>query len=143
MTTKQKKLTMLIAGFLIGAAASITKGMHIIDSPFLNLCLVLLNYGGMLASLFGLNYFATTYQYEKYPKESLQTVIDLNDERTRQIHTLAKAKAFDIITYVLIFLPFLLLEIKAGVPAIVIAGTAPVILGISYAFFLSKYSKEM
>ena len=69
MTTKQKKLTMLIAGFLIGAAASITKGMHIIDSPFLNLCLVLLNYGGMLASLFGLNYFATTYQYEKYPKE--------------------------------------------------------------------------
>ena len=81
MTTKQKKLTMLIAGFLIGAAASITKGMHIIDSPFLNLCLVLLNYGGMLASLFGLNYFATTYQYEKYPKESLQTV-----QRHTEIH---------------------------------------------------------
>ncbi len=117
--------------------------MHIVDSKFLYLCLTLLQYGGMLAFIFGVNYFGTTYQYEKYPRESLQTVIDLNDERTRSIHNLAKAKAFDIIIYVLIILPFLLLEIKAGVSAIVLTGAAPVILGISYAYFLSKYSKEM
>jgi hypothetical protein len=143
MTTKQKKLAMLIIGLLVSTAGNITKAMHIVDSKFLYLCLTLLQYGGALAFIFGVNYFGTTYQYEKYPRESLQTVIDLNDERTRSIHNLAKAKAFDIIIYVLIILPFLLLEIKAGVSAIVLTGAAPVILGISYAYFLSKYSKEM
>lgn len=134
---------MLIAGFLVNAAAYITKGMHITDSRFLNLCLTLLQYGGMLAFIFGCNYFGTTYQYEKYPKESLQTVIDLNDERTRSIRNLAKAKTFDIITYVLICLPVLLLEMKTGWFAIAAAVTVLAVLGVSYAFFHWKYSKEM
>lgn len=143
MTTKQKKLTMLIAGFLVHAAACMIKGMHITDNQLLILCLTLLQCGGMLAFVFGVNYFGTTCQYEKYPRESLQTIIDLNDERTRSIHNLAKAKTFDLITYVLICLPFLLLEMKAGISAIILTGAAPAILGISYAYFLSKYSKEM
>ncbi|MDE7036377.1 MAG: hypothetical protein K2O98_00125, partial [Lachnospiraceae bacterium] len=81
MTTKQKKLAMLIIGLLVSTAGNITKAMHIVDSKFLYLCLTLLQYGGALAFIFGVNYFGTTYQYEKYPRESLQTVIDLNDER--------------------------------------------------------------
>ena len=78
MTVKQKKLLMLIAGFLAHAAACIIKGLHITDSRFLYLCLTLIQYGGMIAFIFGVNYFGTTYQYEKYPEESAQTVIDQN-----------------------------------------------------------------
>lgn len=143
MTTKQKKLTLLIIGFLVHASAQMIKVMQLIDSRFLFLCLTLLQYGGMFAFVSAGHYFVTTYQYEKYPKESLQTVIDLNDERTRNIHNLAKAKTFDILTYVLICFPFLLLEMKAGLFAIIAAAAVLAILGISYAYFLSKYSKEM
>lgn len=143
MTVKKKKLFMLITGFLAYAAVCIIKALHIIDSQFLYLCLTLTQYGGMLAFIFGVNYFGTTYQYEKYPKESAQTLIDQNDERTCTIHNLAKAKAFDIITYVLILIPFLLLEIKADLAGVVVSGIALVILGISYFHYLRKYSKEM
>ena len=143
MTVKQKKLLMLIAGFLAHAAACIIKGLHITDSRFLYLCLTLIQYGGMIAFIFGVNYFGTTYQYEKYPEESAQTVIDQNDERTRTIHNLAKAKAFNIITYVLILLPALLFEMKADLIGIAASGTALIILGISCLYFYLEYSKEM
>lgn len=143
MTVKQKKLFMIIVGFLVYAAAGIIKGLRIIDSRFLFLCLILIQYGGMIAFIFGINYFGTTYQYEKYPEESAQTVIDQNDERTRAIHTLAKAKAFNIITYVLILLPALLFEMKADLTGIAASGTALIVLGISYLYFYLKYSKEM
>ena len=42
MTTKQKKLTLLIIGFLVHASAQMIKVMQLIDSRFLFLCLTLL-----------------------------------------------------------------------------------------------------
>ena len=102
-----------------------------------------MHYGGMLLSIFAINYFGTTYQYEKYPEESKQTLIDLNDERTRSIHNLAKARTFDIMTYVLMLLPAVLIDLKAGLSGIIGAGAALLIFGISYAFFLAKYKKEL
>ena len=45
--------------------------------------------------------------------------------------------------YVLIVLPFLLIEIKAGLPGIIGSFAALLILGGSYAYFARKYSKEM
>lgn len=143
MTVKQKKLFMLIVGLLAQTAAVMIKGLHIVDNQFLYLCLILIQYGGILAFIFGVNYFGTTYQYEKYPKESVQTVIEQNDERNRAIHSLAKAKAFDIITYVLILLPALLFEMKADLIGIIASGITLIVLGLSYLYFYLKYSKEM
>lgn len=143
MTVKQKKLLMLIVGFLANAAATIIKGLHFIDNQFLHLCLIIIQFGGILAFIFGVNYFGTTYQYEKYPEESAQTLIDQNDERTRAIQNLAKAKTFDIIAYVLIILPFLLFEMKTNWVGIIASGIALVILGVTYFYYLRKYSKEM
>ena len=117
--------------------------MHIFNSRWIILCLSLMHYGGMLLSLFAVNYFGTTYQYEKYPEESKQTLIDLNDERTKSIHNLAKARTFNIMTYVLMLLPAVLIDLKAGLVGIIGAGAALLIFGISYAFFLAKYKKEL
>ena len=143
MKTTQKKIYMLITGVLLYGIGFCLKCMHIFNSRWIILCLSLMHYGGMLLSLFAVNYFGTTYQYEKYPEESKQTLIDLNDERTRSIHNLAKARTFDIMTYVLMLLPAVLIDLKAGLSGIIGAGAALLIFGISYAFFLAKYKKEL
>ncbi len=143
MKTTQKKVYMLITGVLLYGIGFCLKCMHIFDSRWIILCLSLMHYGGMLLSLFAVNYFGTTYQYEKYPEESKQTLIDLNDERTKSIHNLAKARTFNIMTYVLMLLPAVLIDLKAGLVGIIGAGAALLIFGISYAFFLAKYKKEL
>lgn len=143
MKTTQKKICMLITGILLHGIGFCLKCMHLFDSRWIILCLSLMHYGGMLLAIFAVNYFGTTYQYEKYPEESKQTLIDLNDERTRTIHDLAKARTFDIMTYVLILLPFVLIDLKAGLAGILGAGAALLIFGISYAFFLVKYKREL
>ena len=134
---------MLITGVLLYGIGFCLKCMHIFNSRWIILCLSLMHYGGMLLSLFAVNYFGTTYQYEKYPEESKQTLIDLNDERTKSIHNLAKARTFNIMTYVLMLLPAVLIDLKAGLVGIIGAGAALLIFGISYAFFLAKYKKEL
>ena len=143
MKTTHKKIYMLITGVLLYGIGLCLKCMHIFNSRWIILCLSLMHYGGMLLSLFAVNYFGTTYQYEKYPEESKQTLIDLNDERTRSIHNLAKARTFNIMTYVLMLLPAVLIDLKAGLTGIIGAGAALLIFGISYAFFLAKYKKEL
>lgn len=143
MKTTQKKVYMLITGVLLYGIGFCLKCMHIFNSRWIILCLSLMHYGGMLLSLFAANYFGTTYQYEKYPEESKQTLIDLNDERTKSIHNLAKARTFNIMTYVLMLLPAVLIDLKAGLVGIIGAGAALLIFGISYAFFLAKYKKEL
>ena len=143
MKTTQKKVYMLITGVLLFGIGFCLKCMHIFNSRWIILCLSLMHYGGMLLSLFAVNYFGTTYQYEKYPEESKQTLIDLNDERTKSIHNLAKARTFNIMTYVLMLLPAVLIDLKAGLVGIIGAGAALLIFGISYAFFLAKYKKEL
>ena len=143
MKTTQKKIYMLIIGILLYGIGFCLKCMHIFNSRWIILCLSLMHYGGMLLSLFAVNYFGTTYQYEKYPEESKQTLIDLNDERTKSIHNLAKARTFNIMTYVLMLLPAVLIDLKAGLIGIIGAGAALLIFGISYAFFLAKYKKEL
>ena len=143
MKTTQKKVYMLIIGILLYGIGFCLKCMHIFNSRWIILCLSLMHYGGMLLSLFAVNYFGTTYQYEKYPEESKQTLIDLNDERTKSIHNLAKARTFNIMTYVLMLLPAVLIDLKAGLVGIIGAGAALLIFGISYAFFLAKYKKEL
>ena len=143
MKTTQKKVYMLITGVLLYGIGFCLKCMHIFNSRWIILCLSLMHYGGMLLSLFAVNYFGTTYQYEKYPEESKQTLIDLNDERTKSIHNLAKAWTFNIMTYVLMLLPAVLIDLKAGLVGIIGAGAALLIFGISYAFFLAKYKKEL
>jgi uncharacterized membrane protein len=143
MKTTQKKIYMLITGVLLYGIGFCLKCMHIFNSRWIILCLSLMHYGGMLLSLFAVNYFGTTYQYEKYPEESKQTLIDLNDERTKSIHNLAKARTFNIMTYVLMLLPAVLIDLKAGLVGIIGAGAALLIFGISYAFFLAKYKKEL
>ena len=143
MKTTQKKVYMLITGVLLYGIGFCLKCMHIFNSRWIILCLSLMHYGGMLLSLFAVNYFGTTYQYEKYPEESKQTLIDLNDERTKSIHNLAKARTFNIMTYVLMPLPAVLIDLKAGLVGIIGAGAALLIFGISYAFFLAKYKKEL
>ena len=143
MKTTQKKVYMLITGVLLYGIGFCLKCMHIFNSRWIILCLSLIHYGGMLLSLFAVNYFGTTYQYEKYPEESKQTLIDLNDERTKSIHNLAKARTFNIMTYVLMLLPAVLIDLKAGLVGIIGAGAALLIFGISYAFFLAKYKKEL
>ena len=143
MKTTQKKVYMLITGVLLYGIGFYLKCMHIFNSRWIILCLSLMHYGGMLLSLFAVNYFGTTYQYEKYPEESKQTLIDLNDERTKSIHNLAKARTFNIMTYVLMLLPAVLIDLKAGLVGIIGAGAALLIFGISYAFFLAKYKKEL
>ncbi len=143
MKTTHKKIYMLITGVLLYGIGFCLKCMHIFNSRWIILCLSLMHYGGMLLSLFAVNYFGTTYQYEKYPEESKQTLIDLNDERTRSIHNLAKARTFNIMTYVLMLLPAVLIDLKAGLVGIIGAGAALLIFGISYAFFLAKYKKEL
>ncbi|MCI9618892.1 MAG: hypothetical protein HFG85_02885 [Dorea sp.] len=143
MKTTQKKVYMLITGVLLYGIGFCLKCMHIFNSRWIILCLSLMHYGGMLLSLFAVNYFGTTYQYEKYPEESKQTLIDLNDERTKSIHNLAKARTFNIMTYVLMLLPAVLIDLKAGLVGIIGAGAALLIFGISYAFFLAKYKKEL
>ena len=143
MKTTQKKVYMLITGVLLYGIGFCLKCMHIFNSRWIVLCLSLMHYGGMLLSIFAINYFGTTYQYEKYPEESKQTLIDLNDERTKSIHNLAKARTFNIMTYVLMLLPAVLIDLKAGLVGIIGAGAAPLIFGISYAFFLAKYKKEL
>ncbi len=143
MKTTQKKVYMLITGVLLYGIGFCLKCMHIFNSRWIILCLSLMHYGGMLLSLFAVNYFGTTYQYKKYPEESKQTLIDLNDERTKSIHNLAKARTFNIMTYVLMLLPAVLIDLKAGLVGIIGAGAALLIFGISYAFFLAKYKKEL
>lgn len=143
MKTTHKKIYMLIIGFLLHSIGLFLKNMHLFDSRWITLCLSLMQYGGMLLFIFQINYFGTTYQYEKYPEESKQTLIDKNDERTRTIHDLAKARTFDIMVYVLITLPFLLIDLKADLTGIIGAGAALLILGVSYAFFLLRYEKQM
>lgn len=143
MTTKKKKQTYILVGLPMSAIASMLKNLHVFDGQAATICLTLIHYAGALLSLDGVHYFGTTYQYEKYPKESLQTVIDLNDERTRTIHDLAKARTFDIMVYVLICLPFLLIEARADFLGIIGSAAALLILGGSYAYFLRKYSKEI
>ena len=143
MKTTQKKIYMLITGVLLYGIGFCLKCMHIFNSRWIILCLSLMHYGGMLLSLFAVNYFGTTYQYEKYPEESKQTLIDLNDERTKSIHNLAKARTFNSMTYVLMLLPAVLIDLKAGLTGIIGAGAALLIFGISYAFFLAKYKKEL
>ncbi len=143
MKTTHKKIYMLITGVLLYGIGFCLKCMHIFNSRWIILCLSLMHYGGMLLSLFAVNYFGTTYQYEKYPEESKQTLIDLNDERTKSIHNLAKARTFNIMTYVLMLLPAVLIDLKAGLTGIIGAGAALLIFGISYAFFLAKYKKEL
>lgn len=143
MKTTQKKVYMLITGVLLYGIGFCLKCMHIFNSRWIILCLSLMHYGGMLLSLFAVNYFGTTYQYEKYPEESKQTLIDLNDERTKSIHNLAKARTFNIMTYVLMLLPAVLIDLKAGLVGIIGAGAALLIFGISYAFFLAKYKREL
>ena len=143
MKTTQKKVYMLITGVLLYGIGFCLKCMHIFNSRWIILCLSLMHYGGMLLSLFAVKNFGTTYQYEKYPEESKQTLIDLNDERTKSIHNLAKARTFNIMTYVLMLLPAVLIDLKAGLVGIIGAGAALLIFGISYAFFLAKYKKEL
>ncbi len=143
MTTKKKKQILILVGIPMHAIAFMIKCLHIFDREPATLCLTLIQYTGMLLFLNGIHYFGTTYQYEKYPEESRQTVIDQNDERTRTIHDLAKARSFDIITYVLILLPFLLIEAKAGLTGILCAFAALIILGGSYGYYYRKFSKEM
>ena len=143
MKTTHKKIYMLITGVLLYGIGFCLKCMHIFNSRWIILCLSLMHYGGMLLSLFAVNYFGTTYQYEKYPEESKQTLIDLNDERTKSIHNLAKARTFNIMTYVLMLLPAVLIDLKAGLSGIIGAGAALLIFGISYAFFLAKYKREL
>lgn len=143
MKTTQKKVYMLITGVLLYGIGFCLKCMHIFNSRWIILCLSLMHYGGMLLSIFAIHYFGTTYQYEKYPEESKQTLIDLNDERTKSIHNLAKARTFNIMTYVLMLLPAVLIDLKAGLVGIIGAGAALLIFGISYAFFLAKYKKEL
>lgn len=143
MTTKKKKQALILVGFLMHAIAAMLKYLHIFGSQAAVICLALAQYTGMFLFIDGIHYFGTTYQYEKYPEESRQTVIDQNDERTRAIHNLAKARAFDIIVYVLIFLPFLLIEAKAGLLGIIASAAALLILGGSYAYYYRKYSREM
>ena len=133
MKTTQKKVYMLITGVLLYGIGFCLKCMHIFNSRWIILCLSLMHYGGMLLSLFAVNYFGTTYQYEKYPEESKQTLID----------NLAKARTFNIMTYVLMLLPAVLIDLKAGLVGIIGAGAALLIFGISYAFFLAKYKKEL
>lgn len=143
MTTRKKKATMIIIGFSAHTAAFLLKCLHIFDSLTIMTCLTLIQYTGIFLFINGIHYFGTTYQYEKYPEESRQTVIDQNDERTRAIHNLAKARAFDIIVYVLIALPFLLIEAKADLTGIIGSAAALIILGSSYGFFYRKYAREM
>ena len=143
MTVKKKKQINILVGLPMYAVAGMLKNLRVFDSQAATIFLFLIQYAGGFLALKGIHYFGTTYQYEKYPKESLKTVIDQNDERTRTIHDLAKARTFDIMVYVLIVLPFLLIEIKAGLPGIIGSFAALLILGGSYACFARKYSKEM
>ena len=143
MITKKKKMTMIFIGFPMYSISLMVKCLHIFDSRALTICLTLTEYAGMLLFLNGIHYFGTTYQYEKYPKESRQTVIDLNDERTRTIQNLAKSRTFDIIVYVLILLPFLFIEARTDLAGIMGSAAALAILGGSYAYFYRKYSKEL
>lgn len=143
MTTKKKKQTFILVGFPMYAIAFMVKCLHIFESQTGTICLTLIQYTGFFIFLNGIHYFGTTYQYEKYPEESQQTVIELNDERTRTIHDLAKARTFDIITYVLIVLPFLLIEAKADLMGILCSFAALIILGVSYGYHYRKFSKEM
>jgi hypothetical protein len=143
MTTKKKKQIFIFVGFPMHVIAFMVKSLHIFDSLPITICLTLIQYTGALLSLNGIHYFGTTYQYEKYPEESRQTVIDQNDERTRTIHNLAKARTFDIITYVLIILPFLLIETKTDLTGILCSFAALIILGVSYGYYYRKFSKEL
>lgn len=139
----KKKIYMLVTGLLLHGAALILKNMHLFDSRIVIIFLSLIQYTGMFLYISAIHYFGTTYQYEKYPKESRQTLIDLNDERTRTIHDLAKARTFDVMTYVLICLPFLLIDTKADMISMICSAAVLLIFGISYAYFLTKYKKEM
>ncbi len=143
MPAKKKNIILLIIGFLMHTAALVLKCMDISDNRTITICLSFLQYAGMFSYLSAIHYFGTTYQYEKYPEESQEALIEKNDERTATIHNLAKARAFDVMVYVLIILPFLLFDIKADLSGIIGAGAALVIMGVSYAYFLIKYSKDM
>ena len=142
MERRKKNLILLLAGlaayFIFGTikAAFETEGI-------LRAVLFILQYGGFLAFIFGGHYFTTTYQYEKYPEESKKAVVDSNDGRFLDIKIRTKAKVFDIISYVLILLPALFFELKAGMIAVACSLAVLIIMGLLYAFFYRRYSRDM
>lgn len=142
MKKKTKMLLFIIIGFSMYAVMAILKAMIEVNT-FLTICLSILRYGSLLCAIFGLNYFGTTYIWERNPEISKDELVNLSDERLISIRMKAKAKTFDIMTYVLILLGALYADLKAGALVIVLLAAAGIIMAGCYFGYKNKYSKEM
>lgn len=100
---------------------------------------------GIGAGLIGMNVASLIMNlyYKKHPAIKKQSDIESKDERTVAITNKAKAKAFDIMIKILIFIPFLMILIDLPL-WMILAAIALYILGFCLQTYLTiRYSKEM
>lgn len=142
MKKKTKMMLFIIIGFCLYFSLSILNTMLEVNT-FLRICFTILRYGGMLGALFGLNYFGTKYTWERNPEVSKDELVNLSDERLVSIRTNAKAKAFDIMVYVLLLLGVVYADLRVGFLVVALLAAAGIIMTGCYFYYKNKYTKEM
>lgn len=95
--------------------------------------------------IFGINYFGTTYIYKKQAQlgQPVRELIEKNDERNIAIISQAKARAFDVMLYVMLGIIFILIEQRTPLIPILLSAAALIAMLLTYAYYKHKFSKEM
>lgn len=142
MEKKTKMLLFVIIGFSMYAGLNILNAVIEVNT-FLRICFSILRHGGLLGAIFGLNYLGTKYIWERNPEISKDELVNLSDERLISIRMNAKAKTFDIMTYMLLLLGALYLDLRVGFLGISLLTAAGIIMAGCYFYYKNKYAKEM
>lgn len=120
----------------------IVVGIFVIDQNTKSISGVCIGIGAGLASMCIAKLIIYLY-YEKHPAIKKQSNIDSKDERTMAITNKAKAKAFDILTAMLMIIPFLFILINLSL-WMILATIGLYLFGFFVQiFYTMKYSKEM
>ena len=144
MKEKRNKIILLIAGIILYFVFGVLDNMDDTSAP-IQILFSILHYAGMICMIFGINYFGTTYIYQKQAElgQPVRDMIEKNDERNIAIISQAKARAFDVMLYVMLGVIFILIEQHAYLLPIILITAALIAMLLTYAYYRHKYSKEM
>ena len=144
MKEKRNKIILLAAGIILYFVFGMLDSMRAFSAPIQTLFSIL-HYAGMICMIFGINYFGTTYIYKKQAQlgQPVRELIEKNDERNIAIISQAKARAFDVMLYVMLGIIFILIEQRTPLIPILLSAAALIAMLLPYAYYKPKFSKEM
>ena len=137
MKEKRNKIILLAAGIILYFVFGMLDSMRAFSAPIQTLFSIL-HYAGMICMIFGI-----IYKKQAQLGQPVRELIEKNDERNIAIISQAKARAFDVMLYVMLGIIFILIEQRTPLIPILLSAAALIAMLLTYAYYKHKFSKEM